>query len=46
MAKVTYRGIPYDTETRKDQPVRTEPVNEIYRGIKHTEQVRRPLNFS
>ena len=46
MAKVTYRGISYDTDARKEQETKQVQVSETYRGIKHTEQVRRPYNFS
>ena len=44
MAKATYRGISYDTNAPKEQ--REVQVSETYRGIKHTEKVRRPYNFS
>ena len=44
MSKATYRGIPYDTSARTEQ--REVQVSETYRGIKHTEKVRRPYNFS
>ena len=34
MAQVTYRGVKYDTDTRKaDAPVKSEM---IYRGVKHS----------
>ena len=46
MAKVTYRGVSYDTSARKEQQTKQVQVSETYRGIKHTEQVRRPYNFS
>ena len=37
MAKVTYRGVTYDTTAKK--PTNTKTVTETYRGIRHTEQV-------
>ena len=46
MAKVTYRGVSYDTEARKEQKTEQHNVNEVYRGIRHIEQVRRPYDFS
>jgi len=42
MAKVVYRGISYDTETRREEikaKQQTRWFNEIYRGIKHSEPV-------
>ena len=44
MSKATYRGIEYDTAAPKEQ--KEVQVSETYRGIKHTEKVRRPYNFS
>ena len=32
MAQVTYRGVKYDTDTRK--AVKTQKVQETYRGVK------------
>ena len=46
MAQVTYRGVSYDTEARKEQQTQQVQVSETYRGIQHTEKVRRPYNFS
>ena len=37
MAKVTYRGVTYDTNSPKT--TKTKSVSETYRGIQHTEQV-------
>jgi hypothetical protein len=34
MAKVTYRGITYDTENRPNQTQRLAERQEIYRGVK------------
>ena len=42
MAKEVYRGISYDTETRREEIKAKQQVrwfNEIYRGIKHNEPV-------
>jgi len=39
MATVTYRGVKYDTD--KTQKTVTQTVAETYRGIKHTEMVKR-----
>ena len=39
MATVTYRGVKYDTD--KAQKTVTQTVSETYRGIKHTEMVKR-----
>lgn len=37
--QVTYRGVKYDTEARKAAPRTTQTVQEVYRGIKHQENV-------
>ena len=37
--QVTYRGVKYDTQARKAAPHKTQVVQEVYRGIKHIEQV-------
>jgi len=37
MAKVTYRGVSYDTDTRKAQ--HTHKVEETYRGIKFQKEL-------
>jgi len=37
MAKVTYRGVSYDTDTRK--AVNTQKVDETYRGIKFQKEL-------
>jgi len=37
--KVTYRGVPYDTEARRAKPHTTHNVVETYRGVEHKEQV-------
>ena len=37
MAKVTYRGVSYDTAAPKETV--TKAVTETYRGIQHTETV-------
>ena len=39
MAKVTYRGVSYDTNARKERPVTTKVVTETYRGVDHDEKV-------
>ena len=38
----TYRGVKYDTAARKaaDAQCSIREVQEVYRGIKHTEKVR------
>ena len=37
MAQVTYRGVKYDTDTRKaDAPAKSEM---IYRGVKHSSKL-------
>ena len=38
MAKVTYRGVSYDTDTRK-QAVASQKVEETYRGVKFTKEL-------
>ncbi len=36
MAQVTYRGVKYDTDTRKaDAPIKSDMV---YRGVKHSKR--------
>ena len=37
MAKVTYRGVSYDTDTRK--AVNTQQVQETYRGVKFQKEL-------
>ena len=37
MAKVTYRGVTYNTTNSK--PTKTQTVQETYRGVRHTEKV-------
>lgn len=40
MAKVVYRGVAYDTETRVKSQIKSKKlVEETYRGVKHTELV-------
>ncbi len=34
MAKVTYRGVTYDTENRPNREVKGSEHQEIYRGVK------------
>ena len=34
MAKVTYRGVSYDTENRPNRTVRPAEHQEVYRGVK------------
>ena len=34
MAKVTYRGVTYDTENRPNKTVRSQERQEVYRGVK------------
>ena len=38
MAQVTYRGAKYDSDEYRNRPCQVHKVNEIYRGIKHTEE--------
>ena len=38
MAQVTYRGVKYDTEEYRNRPCHTHIANEVYRGVKHTEE--------
>ena len=38
MAQVTYRGVQYDTDTRK-QAANTVKVEETYRGIKFNKEL-------
>ena len=37
MAKVTYRGVVYDTDRKRQ--IQTKSLVETYRGIKHEEEV-------
>ena len=37
MAQVTYRGVSYDTDTRKAK--QTQKVEETYRGVKFTKEL-------
>ena len=37
MAQVTYRGVKYDTDTRKAQ--QTQKVEETYRGVKFKKEL-------
>ena len=37
MAQVTYRGVKYDTDTRK--AVKTQKVEETYRGVKFQKEL-------
>ena len=39
MTVVTYRGVKYDADAYKHRPSQTVKVEEVYRGIKHTEVV-------
>lgn len=41
MAQVTYRGVKYDTEEYHNRPTTTSIVSEVYRGVKHPENVTR-----
>ena len=34
MAKVTYRGVTYDTENRPNRTVKSAEHQEVYRGVK------------
>ena len=38
MAQVTYRGVSYDTDTRK-QAAKTTQVHETYRGVKFKKEL-------
>ena len=37
MSIVTYRGVKYDTDAQKAKATETKMLQEVYRGIKHTE---------
>jgi hypothetical protein len=39
MSIATYRGVPYDTDARKNLPPEKHIVTETYRGTKHNEVV-------
>jgi hypothetical protein len=40
MSQVVYRGVPYDTEIRRQQQQQQQPQqhNEIYRGVKFVKE--------
>ena len=40
MSQANYRGVAYDTEARKAVPTEKKTVQEIYRGVRHTETVK------
>jgi hypothetical protein len=39
MAIVTYRGVQYDTKERNARPTVKVQAHEVYRGVKHDENV-------
>ena len=45
MAQVTYRGVPYDTEVRRQaqqqQQQQPQQYNETYRGVKFVKEVEK-----
>jgi hypothetical protein len=42
MSQVVYRGVPYDTQVRRQQQVQQQPqqYNETYRGVKFVKEVK------
>jgi hypothetical protein len=42
MSNVVYRGVPYDTEVRRQQQTQQQPQqqNEVYRGIKFVKEAK------
>jgi hypothetical protein len=40
MSQVVYRGVPYDTEVRKQEQAQQQPqqYNETYRGVKFVKE--------
>jgi len=43
MSQVVYRGVPYDTEVRKQEQAQQQPqqYNETYRGVKFVKEVEK-----
>jgi hypothetical protein len=43
MSQVVYRGVPYDTELRRQQQTQQQPqqYNETYRGVKFVKEVKK-----
>jgi hypothetical protein len=43
MSKVVYRGVPYDTEVRRQEQAQQQPqqYNETYRGVKFVKEVEK-----
>jgi hypothetical protein len=41
MSQVVYRGVPYDTEVRRQEQAQQQPqqYNETYRGVKFVKEV-------
>ena len=41
MSQANYRGVPYDTEVRKQEQAQQQPqqYNETYRGVKFVKEV-------
>jgi hypothetical protein len=42
MSNVVYRGVPYDTEVRRQEQAQQQPQqqNEVYRGVKFVKEVK------
>jgi hypothetical protein len=42
MSQVVYRGVPYDTEIRRQDQAQQQPQqqNEVYRGIKFVKEAK------
>jgi len=42
MSQVVYRGVPYDTEVRRQQQAQQQPQqqNEVYRGVKFVKEAK------
>lgn len=43
MSRVIYRGVPYDTEVRRQQQAQQQPQqhNETYRGVKFVKEAQK-----
>ena len=43
MSQVVYRGVPYDTEVRRQEQAQQQPqqYNETYRGVKFVKEVEK-----
>jgi hypothetical protein len=42
MSQVVYRGVPYDTEIRRQEQAQQQPQqqNEVYRGVKFVKEAK------